>query len=274
MNAPAPLSSLPDPPSLNELPISELDLTQFSHLLAHTERLATLGTLTAGVAHELSNPVSVIINTAHTLRAELQAGAVSTVQLQQFADVLEENAWRCIRLIQSLRSYSYQQPTRRNNTHPQKIVENAISLVQHRFRDRNLSLQLEMPAKLPAVFWDENQITQVLVILLLNACDATAGEEKENKITLQARLDQEGSGIIFSVIDDGPGVPPALSTRIFEPFFTTKPRGEGTGLGLSIAAGIVQYHEGTIQFSAVPGGGACFTIYLPIGFLPSGNDTR
>lgn len=264
MNTPTSFSNHSVPSDLPDPPAGDIDLTRFSHLLAHTERLATLGTLAAGVAHELNNPVSVIISTTHAIRAELQDGTLSPDRLDQFTDLLEENAWRCARLVQSLRSYSHRQKPQRADTHPQKIIENAVSLVQHQFRDRDLTLQMDIPANLPTVYWDENQIAQVMVNLILNACDATAGEVLESTITLKAGHEAEAGRVFLSVADNGSGVPEELRDRIFEPFFTTKPLGEGTGLGLSIAAGIVQQHGGTIAMSHPVEGGVCFTVGLPV----------
>lgn len=258
------LSPLSNPFDRRDPPAGDMDLTQISTLLAHTERLATLGTLAAGVAHELNNPVSVIISTTHAIRAEVQEGSLSPARLGQLIDRLEENAWRCARIAQSLRSYSHGQAPQRVDTHPQKIIENAVSLVQHQLRDRDLTLQMDLPTDLPTVYWDDNQITQVMVNLLLNACDATVGKEPGSTIILKAGHNIESGRVYLSVADNGPGVPAELSERIFEPFFTTKPLGEGTGLGLSIAAGIVQQHGGTIQVSNAAEGGACFTVRLPV----------
>lgn len=263
MNTPTALPNSPTSIALRQEPAGEVDLTQFSQLLAHTERLATLGMLAATIAHELNNPISVIISTSHAIRAELQEGDHSSSELEEYVTILEENAWRCARLIQSLRSYSHQQIPQRSVTHPRKIVENAVALVQHQFRDRDLTLQLDLPTDLPAVYWDENQISQVLINLLLNACDATIDGEFEGIIQVKAEHETETNSIIIEVTDNGPGVSPELQERVFEPFFTTKPLGEGTGLGLSIAAGIVKQHGGNIMVTNQPEGGASFLVKLP-----------
>jgi len=234
---------------------------QMAQSLAHLERLATLGALSAGTAHELNNPLSIVITTCQALLNHLQEGTMAAEQVTHFVGVIEENAWRCVRLVQSLQRYSRRATPQPEHAEVYDIIDDAVALVQHELRGREATLYLEMAADIPPVYWDSGQIMQALVNLLLNARDALPPQG--GQVSLRAQYHPLSDEVVITVTDTGKGVPPELQEKIFEPFFTTKPAGRGTGLGLSVALGIITQHEGQITVANEPEGGATFTIVLP-----------
>lgn len=182
-------------------------------------------------------------------------------QVTNFVGVIEENAWRCVRLVQSLQRYSRRATPQPEHAEVYDIIDDAMALVQHELRGREATLYLEMAADIPPVYWDSGQIMQALVNLLLNARDALPPQG--GQVSLRAQYHPLSDEVVITVTDTGKGVPPELQEKIFEPFFTTKPAGRGTGLGLSVALGIITQHEGQITVANEPEGGATFTIVLP-----------
>lgn len=244
------------------LAIPGTDLHQLSLLLGHTERLATLGTLTASMAHELNNPVSIIISACNDVKSKLAEGSLDEAHVNRLLGVIEESAWRCARLVQTLSRYSHPAGPAFVPADLNEIINDTLTLLQYEFRTpAAVTLVTALAADLPPVLWDQNQISQVLVNLLTNARDALAPAGGE--ITIRSWAIPTEERVAFSVSDDGPGVPSATLGHIFEPFFTTKPAGQGTGLGLSIAAGIVAQHQGRIEVANNPAGGVTFTVVLP-----------
>lgn len=235
------------------LAIPGTNLHQLSVLLGHTERLATLGTLTASMAHELNNPVSIIISACNDVKGKLDEGSLDEEHAHRLLGVIEESAWRCARLVQTLSRYSHPAGPAFVPADLNEIINDTLTLLQYEFRTPvAVALVTALALDLPPVLWDQNQISQVLVNLLTNARDALTPAGGE--ITIRSWAIPMEERVAFSVSDDGPGVPPAILGRIFEPFFTTKPAGQGTGLGLSIAAGIVAQHQGRITVANNPAG--------------------
>lgn len=232
--------------------------------LAQRQRLADIGTLAASVAHELNNPISIITSACTSLEAQAEDESLSPEALRRQLEIIEQSAWRCARLIQALRSYAHPDmvpvPSDLNT-----LIEDGLTLVAYQFgRQDNISFHLELAADLPPGLWEPNQITQVLINLLVNARDAL--QPDGGTITIRSWQEQESSGgthLLFLVEDTGPGIAEENLPYIFEPFFTTKPVGEGTGLGLSIAAEIVARHQGKMWAGPAPQGGARLTVSLP-----------
>jgi signal transduction histidine kinase len=240
-------------------------LTNFEQVngpLARTQRLAGLGTMAASVAHELSNPLSIITSTCNNLLSQVADGTLTTDQLLHYIEMVDHSAWRCIRLVQTMRTYTHPEIEQTVATSLNKLIEDGVTLVAHQFRRQyHVRLEMDLAPGLPPVICDPNQIIQVLVNLLLNARDALlpAG----GVVKVDSRPLPEENAVTFSVCDSGPGIPAEIRDRIFEPFFTTKPPGEGSGLGLAIVAGIVEQHHGRIEVINNPGGGATFQVVLP-----------
>jgi two-component system, NtrC family, sensor kinase len=230
--------------------------------LDHLQRMAGLGTLTAGVAHELSNPVSIITAAADNLLSQIADDDLTTDQLLHYIEMVDHSAWRCARLIQTLRTYSHPETAQKTVTDLNQLIQDGLNLVSHQFhRQFNVTIEHELDPDLPPLFCNANQLIQVLINLLLNARDALS--PAGGVIEIVSHYLPAETAVCFAVQDSGQGIAPGIMERIFEPFFTTKPPGEGSGLGLAIAASIVERHYGRIEAANNAGGGATFTVVLP-----------
>lgn len=271
--------------------IGQDQLERLNDALLHTQRLAGIGTLTASVAHELTNPISIITATCSNLLDEMRDGQISPEQLTRYLDLIEQSAFRCARIVEVLQNYTHNDGPTIAVTNPQAIVQDALVMVEQHFRKRaNVSVEAEIDPHLRTVVCDHNRVTQVLINLLTNARDAM--QPGGGTIHLRFWLldnpiagigDESGYGngtngdglnhvtthgsnqrqFAFSVRDSGHGIAADIMERIFDPFFTTKPNGQGTGLGLFIAEGIVAQHNGRLLAENNPDGGATFTVTLP-----------
>ena len=237
-------------------------LQEYSASLARTQRLAGIGALAASVAHELNNPISIITTACHDLLSQVKEGELDGEALQERLEMIEQSAWRCSRLIQTMRTYTHLDTPQVVRTDLNTIVEDALALVGYQFRQEfNVQIETELAPDLKPVIWERNQITQVLVNLLTNARDALQPQGGRIRVASWSVPDEEA--VAFSIHDTGPGIREELLDQIFEPFFTSKPAGEGTGLGLSIAAAIVHQHQGQLTAQNHPDGGAIFKVLLP-----------
>jgi two-component system NtrC family sensor kinase len=228
--------------------------------LLQTARLAALGEMAAGVAHELNTPLAVIIGDAQLLLR-------STPQDDQRYSIFEDIktcGLRCKRIVRGLLTFSRQeqyvfQPLCLND-----VVREALKLVEYHIETDNIKIRQELDAQLPAMNGNSQQLEQVVVNLLLNARQSFDHEnDSEPMITVKTGYDEERNQVFIRVSDSGQGIPQEILTKIFDPFFTSKGVNKGTGLGLSVSLGIVQKHGGTIAVESEPGKGAAFTVYLP-----------
>jgi two-component system NtrC family sensor kinase len=225
--------------------------------LRQSEKLAAMSTLVAGVAHELNNPLEVIF--AHSELLAFDAPS----EVPQRAEKINRAAQRCARLVKNFLTLARQHPPERTRVSVSQIVRETAELMVYPLRVNGVTLALDLAPDLPLLWADPHQLQQVLLNLLTNAQYALRARPSPRTVALSVRV--EGDDRIRIVIaDNGPGVPPEISERIFEPFFTTKPVGEGTGLGLSLCQGLVESHGGTLTLDDAPGGGARFTIMLPL----------
>jgi PAS domain S-box-containing protein len=223
--------------------------------LRQSEKLAAMSSLVAGLAHELNNPLSVILAHSALLaqggrgRAETRAAKITTA------------AERCARLVRNFLSLARQHPLERQRVLLAQVVRETVELVAYPLRVDGVTVTLDLGPEVPPLWADPHQLQQVLLNLLTNAHQAVRTVAPPRAITVTTRL--EPDGVTLRVADNGPGVSPAVRERIFEPFFTTKPVGQGTGLGLSLCQGIVEGHGGTLSLESPPEGGAAFSISLP-----------
>lgn len=242
------------------------DLTEQQMLeveLAHSERLASLGILAAGVAHEIGNPLTGISSIVQNLRGETDPAELE----QGLAEVLAQSR-RINEIVRSLLTFSHaggDEPVL-STLHLRPCVENAVRLVRLSPNGRQMQFDLQIPAGLQ-VRADTGRLTQVLVNLLGNAADASAGQPGAT-ITVSAARDAEGHCEI-RVIDRGRGIPAHDCARVFEPFYTTKPPGQGTGLGLPIVYSLIREQGGSVQLSSREGRGTTVTVRLPIEEIPA-----
>jgi two-component system NtrC family sensor kinase len=228
--------------------------------LINTEKLASLGRMAAGVAHEINSPLTGIVTFSHLM---LKRTPPENTQDVEDLNIIIDQAERCSKIIKGLLGFSRKTSSEKSMMNLNTLLENTVSMVRHQSRFYNILFDLQLDSSLPEVNIDPNQIQQVLLNLLINAADAM---EKKGKITLATRV-VENRGALFvevDVNDSGPGIPESIRSKIFEPFFTTKPIGKGTGLGLAVSYGIIKKHQGTIFIRDSEGMGAKFCIQLPV----------
>ncbi len=228
--------------------------------LYHCDRLASIGLLVSGVAHEINNPLTGTI--AYT---ELLAMKVADENIRAELKKILDSAERCKKIVDNLLTFSRQHTPSKSLETINDIIDRTIDLRSYWLKSNNVQIIREYGV-LPTVFVDVQQIQQVILNLLLNAEQAFVDVNRASvTIRFVTQFDKSRSCIIIRVIDNGPGIPQKVAAKIFEPFFTTKPAGIGTGLGLSISHEIITEHGGNIWFENVDGGGAAFIIELPAG---------
>jgi PAS domain S-box-containing protein len=236
------------------------ELKRLKDQLHHADKLASIGLLVSGVAHELNNPL-----TGTIAYSELLSMRVTDESVRQDVRKILESAERCKKIVDNLLTFSRQQAPAKSLESVNDIIDRIIDLRSYWLRKNKIELVREYDA-VSTVFVDRQQIQQVILNLLLNAEQAIESSgQAQGRVTFTTRYDREGHRVIITVADNGGGVQPQVLARIFDPFFTTKPVGIGTGLGLSLSHGIISEHEGTIRVENVDGSGARFTIDLPTG---------
>jgi CheY-like chemotaxis protein len=225
--------------------------------LAQSERLAALGQLVSGVAHELNNPLTGILGYAQLLQSQpLDDDA------RRGVETIQSEAERAGNIIQDLLSFARRRAPVREEVDVNDLVSRVLSLRAYDLQGDNVNVQLSLAAELPAVEGDGDQLQQVFFNVLTNAIQAMR-EVEQKRISVET-LHEAGS-VVARFADNGPGVPEEALGHVFEPFFTTKEAGEGTGLGLSISYGIINEHGGSIDLRNRPAGGAVVEIRLPVG---------
>jgi two-component system NtrC family sensor kinase len=224
------------------------------------ERLAFMGSLLAGVAHELNNPLQVIRGQAElVLRDKARRYPPPTVR----AEAILKAAQRASRIVDNFLALARRRPSVRQLTAVNEVVLEALELLEDQLRDNAIEVRLVLDRDLPEVWGDPDELHQVVVNLVGNARQALCDSPPPRRIRLATHYDREAGRVVLEVEDSGPGVPPEIRERIFEPLFTTKPQGQGTGLGLALCHGIVQAHGGTIRLLETAQAGALFAVMLP-----------
>jgi signal transduction histidine kinase/ActR/RegA family two-component response regulator len=232
--------------------------------LHQAEKVAAMGQLLAGVAHELNNPLAAILGYAQLLRMRATSGA-----LAEQLGTIEQAAMRCARIVKNFLSLARHYPPERQSVSLNSIVGNSVEVLAYALRTDDVELTLDLSDG-PALWADPHQLEQVVMNLLTNAHQAVRQGPRPRRITVATRYLQSGERIALHVADTGSGVPLEFRRRIFEPFFTTKPPGQGTGLGLSLCRGIVEAHGGTIRVEDAAGLGTVFVVELPLGIPGAG----
>jgi signal transduction histidine kinase len=227
--------------------------------LIQTTKLAAVGEMAAGVAHELNNPLTTVVGFSELV---LEALPVDTSQRSDLEVVLRE-ARRARDVVRRLLDFSRQSETVRISADVNEVVQDVLSLMHHLFRINGVVIDAKFEDKLPWVMIDRNQMKQVFLNLLHNALNAMPeGGELSVITSLQTRYGKPH--VLIAIKDTGVGIPPENLPRIFEPFFTTRAGQGGTGLGLSVTYGIVAEHGGAIEVESTLGAGSIFTVFLPI----------
>ena len=243
---------------------SHQELRSIQSQLIQAGRLAAVGELGAGIAHELNQPLTTIQGFAQRIISKPEQ------PIQDFIDELEliiRGADRMSKIVNNIRRFA------RQDTYSPKPLDlmgpcrEALSLMAEQLRLHGIKVEVPETVFLPLVAGDFVQLEQVFLNLLGNARDALLSCNKDQQKCIKIQPDISAASAIIRIIDNGTGLKPGDSSKIFDPFYTTKPQGEGTGLGLSIVHGILQTHSGKISYSPVSGGGCEFAVHVPVASL-------
>lgn len=225
-----------------------------------SERLAALGQLTAGLAHEIRNPLGVIKGSAETLSQKLPA---DDSVARELAGYISGEVNRLNSLVSRFLAFARPLELNKEAAKIPPLVDQALKAASERWPESKVQVERSYAAELPEVSLDSELVEQVFANLVFNAYEAMGTKGGKLKVEIAGRERDGGRGIEIALSDTGPGVPPELREQIFNPFFTTK--AEGVGLGLSIVSKIVDDHGGWIRAQSSPGGGACFRLFFPAG---------
>ncbi len=247
-----------------ELISANKELKDTQSQLIQSTKLASIGELATGIAHELNQPLTYIRNSAQTV---MMSGVeeLDLEEVQETLELVELGTERMMLIINHLRSFARQTDTEFQSVDVHEIIENSLILLNEQLKLRNIQLEKKYSPSVPRIEGNPHQLEQVFINMLSNARDALDGK-KEACITIQTdngQQDNDAQAVVVSFIDNGCGIDPNHLEKIFDPFFSTKEEGKGTGLGLSISYGIIQEHRGTINvFSGDQG--TTFEIVLPM----------
>jgi PAS domain S-box-containing protein len=231
---------------------------QLQSKLVQTEKMAAVGQLVSGIAHELNNPLTAIMGYAQLLLGH----GLRPAQLSEAKKIFQE-AERARRIVKNLLFFAREAKPERTRVDLNEIVERTLGLRGYELKIENIAVEFNLENSLPPTLADPYQLQQVVLNLLINAEQAILQGRGHGRISIHTRR-LPGNRLVLEIADDGPGIPKEIASRVFDPFFTTKPPGLGTGLGLSIVYGIVKEHAGEVYVETPRGGGAKFTVELPI----------
>ena len=240
--------------------ISVRDITvekKLEQQIIQSERLAAMGQMIGGFAHELNNPLTSILGMSELL----QDGEVAEATRKQL-EMLHQQARRAVEIVQNLMHFSRPPAPGKSPIDISEVVQRTLHLHAYSLRKSNITVDFLRETTLPAVSGDAHQLMQVFLNLILNSEQAMREVRDHGTLRVRFETGEKTVSVIFQ--DDGPGIPPEILPHIFDPFYTTKRPGRGTGLGLSICKAILREHSGNVEASSGPGGGAVFTVTLPV----------
>jgi two-component system NtrC family sensor kinase len=226
--------------------------------LIQSQKIASIGRMAAGVAHEINNPLSAILIYTELLKESLKENPEHLKDLQEIID----QTLRCKKIVSDLLEFSRKSAAKTSSFSMENLLTKSLDLLIHKASFHNIRVIKEIQEGMPAMVGDMSQLQQVFMNLFVNAADAMEGK---GTLTVRAKFENERSGFIIQVADTGPGIPEDLRDKVFDIFFTTKPVGKGTGLGLSISQNIIKIHGGNLYFECPPEGGTVFIAELPAG---------
>jgi two-component system NtrC family sensor kinase len=232
--------------------------------LAQFQKLAAIGVLSAGIAHEINNPLAIIRQEAEWLQLLLKKEVLAAEELQELRSSVGQvvqQVERCTEIIRNLLDFSQQRQPVLQEMDLNRLTEDMARLVEREAKQSNIEIVRQYQGQLPAVYSDAPQLRQVILNLLINAGQAIG---RDGTITVSSRLAKEGEMVELVISDTGCGIPAEDLPKIFDPFFTTKPAGQGTGLGLAICYGMIERLGGLITVESRAGQGATFTVRLSV----------
>lgn len=228
--------------------------------IQHTEKIASIGQLAAGIAHEINNPLGVIL--CHLDLIKDDKGLSPEVRAD--LEIIEKHAGNCRTIIADLLKFAHQHVSVKEPVSLNAIIEEVASMVGNQFRKQRIDIVMHLGREIPVVTADADKMKQVMLNMLLNSAQAIGEDGEGGTITLASRYAADSQRVIITLEDNGPGIPAEVLDKIFDPFFTTKPPGKGTGLGLSVSYGIIRDHNGEITAESLPGKPTRFVISLPV----------
>ena len=234
----------------------EENLAHTHNMLIQSEKMAGLGRLAAGVAHEINNPMSGIMLYANLVQEELGGDH----PLQEDLQTIIREAERCKVIVADLLEFSHQTSYEMDLIDPNAVIRKTLGVLKHQPLFHNIEIILDFEEDILPIFGNSMRLNQVIMNIMINAAQAMEGNGSL-KITTRTRANHDIDEIVIS--DTGPGIEESLLEKIFDPFFTTKATGEGTGLGLSVSYAIIKEHKGNIRVTSTPGSGATFTLRFP-----------
>lgn len=236
------------------------ELERREEFLLQSQKLRAVGSLTAGIAHEVNNPINNIMLTAAVLQEDFD-GMPGDEKQELIGDIVEQTE-RASKIIRNLLDFARESEISTERLKIGKVVGNAINLSANQLKLSGVRLVCDIPNDLPEINGDRQYLSQVFLNLILNAVDAMA--DGGGTLTISGDVSLDTRCIAIHISDTGPGMSPRVLKAIFDPFFTTKSSGSGTGLGLSVSLGIVQKHDGEIKVESTVGEGSTFTVLLPV----------
>jgi two-component system NtrC family sensor kinase len=251
---------LDDGPVTHVITVGE-DVTEWRQAndrFSQAEKLAAIGTLAAGVMHEINNPLATIAACAEGLELGHES---APPEVQEGLRLIQSEVLRCKGIVDSLLDFSRPKSADKAMLDVNAAIERTLFVLKHHTRFKKLQVKVDLDRTLGQVVRaNEEQLVQVFMALLLNAMDAM---QERGTVALRTRWGDDARSVVAEIVDQGEGIRRADLSKIFEPFFTTKPPGRGTGLGLSICYAIVAEHGGRIEVDSTPGEGSVFRIILP-----------
>ncbi|HEU5303416.1 MAG TPA: ATP-binding protein [Gemmatimonadales bacterium] len=231
--------------------------------IMQSEKLAAIGQLAAGVMHEINNPLATISVCVAAIGGRLaELPGIEKAAVEEYLELIDKEVDRCTRIVDGLLDFSRPKGKAKGKVVLNALVDETLFLLKHHKRFKRLTVVRELDTTLPATLGNAEQLTQVLMALMLNAVDAM---DDRGKLTVRTgRNPSRPDEVLVEIEDNGIGIPRAEQSKIFEPFYTTKPPGRGTGLGLSICYGIVEDHRGRIEVDSQPGRGSIFRVFLTV----------
>lgn len=239
------------------------DARRIQGQIMQSEKLAAIGQLAAGVMHEINNPLATISVCVAAIGGRLaELSATEKVAVEEYLELIDKEVDRCSRIVDGLLDFSRPKGKTKGKVVLNALVDETLFLLKHHQRFKRLTVARELDLSLPASIGNAEQLTQVLMALMLNAVDAM--DDRGTLTVRTGRNPARADEVVVEIEDNGIGIPRSDQSKIFEPFYTTKPPGRGTGLGLSICYGIVEDHRGRIEVDSQPGRGSIFRVFLPV----------
>jgi two-component system NtrC family sensor kinase len=244
------------------------DITARVHMerqLQRADKLASLGQISTGIAHEINNPLGVMLGYTQLLLRDHSPGT----QIHDDLKTIEKHARNCKTIVEDLLAFARGAATTKYPVNVNQLLDEVVSLLAHQFELDKITLRKDLALGLPNILADGEKLKQVFMNLLMNARQSITGG---GQVSITTTKEAGGGSVRIAISDTGSGIPEEYIEKIFDPFFSTKPVGEGTGLGLSVSYGIIQNHNGRIEVNSIPGHGSTFTILLPANAENGSND--